>query len=84
MIDFKHLSKAVRSSNQNIKFPYFWHFKVAITEAISLQLLAIASLIHAFLPWLFEFKLLELQLNRIKVLKNQLPNDERLKNIEFK
>ena len=62
---------------------YWWHFKLAMGESFFLFVMFIGSVIHAFIPQLMDFKLLEARINRLKHLKKQLPNDEQLKRIEF-
>jgi len=74
-------AKANRKSNNFIN--YFWHFKLAFAEFIFLALLCVGSLIHAFLPWALDFKLLYWRVNRLKVLKRELSEDPILKGIHF-
>lgn len=62
---------------------YWWHFKFAFIEALWLFVAAIGSLIHAFFPWLIDFKLLKARIARLKYLKSKLPNDPDLKRIHF-
>jgi hypothetical protein len=62
---------------------YWWHFKLGMGESFFLFVMFIGSVIHAFIPQLMDFKLLEARINRLKHLKRQLPNDEQLKRIEF-
>ena len=62
---------------------YWWHFVLAIKEYFFLQLIAIGSLIHAIFPWVLDFKLLEWRINRLKVLKEKLPDDPQLKKVHF-
>jgi hypothetical protein len=45
--------------------------------------MCIGSLIHAFVPWTLDFKLLEARVNRLKMLKKKLPDDPTLQRIHF-
>jgi hypothetical protein len=62
---------------------YFWHFKLAIVEAIKLFGLFLGSVIHAIFPWIFNFKLLEWRISMLRDLKRKLPNDPNLKKVNF-
>ena len=62
---------------------YFWHFKFAFIEAVWLFFASMGSLIHAFLPWLIDFKLLKARVKRLKYLKTKLPHDPDLNKIHF-
>ena len=76
-----HLSDA--SNYANKKMSWFAHWKMSMSEAIFLFLLSVASILHAFFPFLFDFQLLRLRINRLKVLKTKLPFDPELKTIKF-
>tara|TARA_B110000238_G_C15933788_1_gene355929 strand:+ start:387 stop:557 length:171 start_codon:yes stop_codon:yes gene_type:complete len=52
-------------------------------EALFLFIVMIGSVIHAFIPWILDFKLLELRINRLKLLKDKLPNDQQLAKVHF-
>jgi hypothetical protein len=52
-------------------------------EAGFLLLICIGSIIHAFFPWVLDFKLLEWRIERLKFLKEKLPNDPQLKKVKF-
>tara|TARA_Y100001937_G_scaffold125310_1_gene191865 strand:- start:3671 stop:3841 length:171 start_codon:yes stop_codon:yes gene_type:complete len=54
-----------------------------MSEAGFLLLVTIGSIIHAFIPWLLDFKLLEWRINRLKILKTKLPDDIQLKKVHF-
>jgi hypothetical protein len=54
-----------------------------MAEAVFLFWLLIGSIIHAFIPWALDFKLLEWRINRLKVLKRRLPKDKLLQGIHF-
>jgi hypothetical protein len=83
--DLKHLSKACKAAKINLSpvRAYFWHWVLAMEEAIFLFALMIGSVIHAFFPWVLNFKLLEWRINRLKVLKQKLPDDELIKKVTF-
>lgn len=85
-MNFKHLQIAKEYAGityTGIKL-YFWHLWLAVAEAGFLFLLSIASVIHGFFPFLYDFDLLTHRINRLKLLKKKLPNDPQLKRIEFK
>ena len=52
-------------------------------EAGFLFCIMIGSIIHAFIPWALDFKLLEWRIQRLRKLKEKLPNDEQLKKVHF-
>lgn len=52
---------------------YFIHMSVSLREAGKQLLMAGASIIHAFLPFLFNFKLLEVVVNQTRGLYKFLP-----------
>lgn len=85
-INRNHLFEAKRSAkkeNYNSVKSYFWHWKLAMLEAGFLFLMFLGSIIHAFFPFILDFKLLEWRINRLRVLKNKLPEDPNLKKIHF-
>lgn len=81
-INLKHLKEA-KTKSDRCNGGYFWHFVLAIKEFFFLLLICIGSLIHAFFPWVLDFKLLEWRIARLKYLKKELPNDPQLKKIHF-
>jgi hypothetical protein len=88
MISFNwnHLSVAKQYATVNftgLKL-YFWHFKVSIVESLWLFALGIASVLHAILPFLFDFDLMKIRVEGIKRLKTKFPQDPTLQTIEFK
>lgn len=80
-INFQHLSDASHYANKNLS--WFEHWKMSMAESIFLLLLCIASVLHAFFPFLFDFQLLRLRINRLKFLKLKLPFDPELQKIKF-
>jgi len=54
-----------------------------MAESLFLFGILIGSIIHAFIPWVLDFKLLEWRINRIKLLKSKLPDDPQLKKVHF-
>ena len=76
-----HLFEAKNAAN--VGGGYWWHWKLAMKEALFLFIVMIGSVIHAFIPWILDFKLLELRINRLKLLKDKLPNDEQLAKVHF-
>lgn len=82
MFNWKHLQQAKEKAD----IPdggYWWHFRLAIEEFFFLLVVALGSLIHAIFPWVLDFKLLEMRINRLKYLKQKLPDDELLKKVHF-
>ena len=82
----KHLKDAKYKANVehlNWLAGYWWHFKLAIIEAIWLLFASIGSLIHAVFPFLIDFKIVRARINRLKYLKSKLPYDEDLNKIHF-
>lgn len=87
MLNFKHLKTAALFANKQGKswlYQYVWHFFLAVKESIFLFILAIFSLIHAVLPFVFDFKLIEWRIQSLRKLKEQLPNDPHLNKVDFK
>lgn len=76
-----HLSEAKLAAETN--GGYWWHWKLAMREALFLFLVMIGSIIHAFIPWVLDFKLLEWRINRLKTLKTKLPEDPQLMKVQF-
>ena len=82
LVNWKHLNEAKTKAGRP-DAGYFWHFKLAINEFFFLLFVCIGSLIHAFFPWVLDFKLLEWRINRLKELKKKLPVDPQLKKVKF-
>jgi len=81
-LNFKHLQEAkIKAGRPDAG--YFWHFRLALDEFFFLLFVCIGSLIHAVFPWVLDFKLLELRVNRLKKLKSNLPDDPQLKKVHF-
>lgn len=86
MLNFNHLKTASQFANKQDKlwiYQYVWHFFLAIRESLFLFVLAIFSLIHAVLPFVFDFKLIEWRIQELARLKKSLPNDPHLKKIKI-
>lgn len=81
-VNWNHLKEAKEKANQP-KAGYFWHFNLAIGEFIFLLGVTLGSLVHAIFPWVLDFKLLEWRIQRLKHLKEKLPDDPQLKKIHF-
>ena len=81
-INWKHLTQAKTKAGKP-NAGYWWHFKLAMEEFFFLLAVTLGSLIHAVFPWVLDFKLLEWRINRLKILKRKLPDDEQLKKIQF-
>ena len=62
---------------------YWWHWKLAMKEVVFLFGIMLGSIVHAFIPWVLDFKLLEWRINRLKKLKTKLPNDPQLQKVHF-
>lgn len=84
-INKNHLQEATKAGNKHklMLSGYFWHWAIAMKEALFLLAMFIGSVVHAFFPWVLDFKLLEWRINRLKQLKQKLPNDPQLKKVEF-
>jgi hypothetical protein len=52
-------------------------------EVVFLFGVMLGSIVHAFIPWVLDFKLLEWRINRLKTLKQKLPNDPQLQKVQF-
>jgi hypothetical protein len=81
-VNLKHLKDASETSNQNLG--YFKHMFISIKEAGFCFLMFLGSIVHAFIPWVLDFKLISWRVQRLEMLKLKFPNDPVLKNIEFK
>lgn len=81
-INWKHLQEAKNKAGRE-DAGYFWHFVLAIKEFFFLLFVCAGSLVHAFFPWLLDFKLLEWRIARLKQLKKELPEDPQLKKVHF-
>lgn len=81
LFNIRHLSEAKEAAK--VRGGYFWHFRLAIVEAGFLFLVMLGSIVHAFIPWVLDFKLLEWRINRLKMLKSKLPEDPQLKKVHF-
>ena len=79
--NLNHLNGA--SDASGTKMNYFTHLLVSLRESAFCLLMSIGSLVHAFIPWVLDFKLIEWRTNRLKELKKKFPNDPVLKNVEF-
>ena len=62
------------SQRKNAIVVYFKHMYVGFREAGKQLLLAVASVIHAIFPPLFDFKLLDIVINQTIGLHKYLPN----------
>lgn len=84
-INKNHLKEAtVAGKKENLFMKgYFWHFRLAIAEFFFLLAVCIGSLLHAIFPWFLDFKLLEWRINRLKLLKQRLPDDPQLQKVHF-
>jgi hypothetical protein len=81
-INWKHLQQAKQKAGKP-SAGYWWHFKLAISEFFFLLLVTLGSLIHAIFPWVLDFQLLQWRINRLKMLKDKLPEDEQLQKVHF-
>jgi hypothetical protein len=62
---------------------YWWHAKLAFKEAGFSLLMSIGWFLHGLLPWLFDFKLLEAQVNRLRMISRILPDLPLFKRVKF-
>lgn len=85
MYDPDHLNKALDAHGGHMSRlkSYFWHWRLSMAEACFLFIMMIGSVIHAFFPFLLSFKLLELRIERLRLLKQSLPNDKLLQKVKF-
>lgn len=81
LVNGRHLSEAKEAADG--KGGYLWHWWLAIQEAAFLFFVCLGSIVHAFIPWVLDFKLLEWRIKRLKILKEKLPNDPQLKKVHF-
>jgi len=75
--NWKHLrntEELAKTKRQNGIKLYFKHMWVGFREAGKQLFMAIASIIHAIFPPLFDFKLLEVVINQTIGLHKYLPN----------
>ena len=87
MFNFKHLkiaSSYANLSNKPALYKYCWHFILSMQQAIFLAVICVFSIIHAIIPWVFDFKLLEWRIQELRKLKESLPNDPQLNKVDFK
>ena len=87
MFNFKHLkiaSSYANLSNKSALYKYCWHFLLSMQQAIFLAVICVFSIVHAFIPWVFDFKLLEWRIQELRKLKESLPNDPQLTKVDFK
>jgi len=82
LINWKHIEQAKQKASKP-SAGYWWHFRLAISEFFFLLLVTLGSLIHAIFPWVLDFQLLQWRINRLKILKDKLPNDEQLQKVHF-
>lgn len=78
----KHLQEAKIKAGR-ADAGYFWHLRLALGEFFFLLFICIGSLIHAIFPWVLDFKLLEWRINRLRALKEKLPDDPHLRKVHF-
>lgn len=81
LFNSRHLYEAKEAAK--VEGGYWWHWKLAMLEAGFLALITIGSVIHAFIPWVLDFKLLQWRIERLKLLKKKLPNDPQLQKVHF-
>ncbi len=75
--NWKHLRDAESYSSQirdNVVVLYFKHLWIGFREAGKQLILAIASILHAIFPPLFDFKLLDIVISQTIGLHKYLPN----------
>jgi len=87
IIDFKHLDSSTRASKQQFRngvHKYLWHWWFAMREAVMLFWLAIKSVIHAFLPFLYGWSLLEEHVRMLKYTKSKVPGNKTMRKVHFK
>jgi len=81
-----HLTEAevVKSrALKNEKGGYWWHAKLAFKEAGFSLLMSVGWFLHGLLPWLFDFKLLEAQVDRLRMISRILPDLPLFKRVKF-
>lgn len=80
----EHLTQAREYSNlPQSKWFYFKHLIWGLQFSCVLFAWSIAMFIHAFVPQLVGFTVLEKLVNFLKTMQEQHPNDPILKNIKF-
>jgi len=87
LFDFDHLNQSTKVSGKEYKnfiHKYLWHWGFAMKEAVMLFWLAIKSVIHAFLPFLYGWSLLEEHVRMLKYTKSKVPNNATMKKVHFK
>lgn len=61
------------NKKENIVKLYFVHMGIALREAFKQFIMCIGSIVHAFFPFLINFKLLEMVVNQSIALHKFLP-----------
>lgn len=75
-INWNHLRVAETlngGTRKNIVVLYFTHLAISLREAVIQLLLCLGSIVHAFFPFLINFKLLEVVINQTIGLYKFLP-----------
>lgn len=83
--NWKHLRVAEKYSSEtrdNAVMLYFKHMFVGFREAGKQFMMAIASILHAIFPPLFDFKLLDIVINQTIGLHKYLPNHPEWKKLK--
>jgi hypothetical protein len=84
MLHPNHLSEAKTYSRlTDSKWFYFLHMWWAIKFACTLFVWGLAMLVHAFIPQLVGFSVLERMVKFLKIMKEQHPDDPILKDIDL-
>ncbi len=79
-----HLKEAAKYSRTNTGFLfYFKHMFWALHMAVVFIIWAVAMVLHAFIPQLFGFTVLQKVVNFIKQMKQDHPDDPILSKIRF-
>jgi cytochrome b subunit of formate dehydrogenase len=79
-----HLKEAAKYSRTTTGFLfYFKHMFWALHMAVVFIIWAIAMILHAFIPQLFGFAILQKVVNFIKQMKQEHPDDPILSKIRF-
>jgi len=82
----KHLAEAEVVKSRALKDEkggYWWHAKLAFKEAGFSLLMSVGWFLHGLLPWLFDFKLLEAQVDRLRMISRILPDLPLFKRVKF-
>jgi|VirMetMinimDraft_7_1064189.scaffolds.fasta_scaffold151484_2 hypothetical protein len=76
MINVNHLAEAAIASGikRGKLSTYIWHLLFSIKQAILLMIMSIASIVHGFFPFLFDFWLMRTFLKMLESLKKNFPN----------